>query len=297
MSLLGKVAAVERLVVHAFDPATSRRPATTHAADRMEAPKKRRAPTTWWAGRPLSEGKNAHKTNTREQFSAAMKDGSNWFEGDIRKELHGDRVEMRHDKGPETGDNLTLKEWLAMGKASGRGLKLDVKDSDQLPEIIKETKAAGIPSGRLMFNLGDGELDTYGKQIRKEFPHAVMAINTREDGDKMDGAEVKRMIAHAKQLGQPATFVVRYDRLTDDAIKKLHGHGTISVWNDTGRGGVSKGDIERVTRSLRRRGVDGMIDIRPSESTLDKIKGGIDHAKNAAGEWIHGAADTITSIL
>ena len=66
-----------------------------------------RPSTTWWAGRPLSEGKNAHKTNTKEQFDAAMKDGSNWFEGDIRKELHGNRVEMRHNPGAETGDNLT----------------------------------------------------------------------------------------------------------------------------------------------------------------------------------------------
>src|SRR5438270_4687281 len=96
--------------------------------------------TSWWRGRPLSEGKNAHKTNTREQFDAAMKDGTfNWFEGDVRKELHGDRVEMRHDTTPEPGDNLTLKEWLALGKASGRGLKLDVKDGFELPEIIRET--------------------------------------------------------------------------------------------------------------------------------------------------------------
>src|SRR5947199_4347737 len=61
--------------------------------------------TSWWLSWPLSEGKNAHKTNTREQFDAAMKDGTfNWFEGDVRKELHGDRVEMRHDTTAEPGD-------------------------------------------------------------------------------------------------------------------------------------------------------------------------------------------------
>src|SRR5262245_5187470 len=72
-----------------------------------------RPSTTWWRGRPLSEAKNAHKTNTKEQFDEAMKNGSNFFEGDVRKEIHGDRIEMRHDDGQETGDNLTLKEWLA----------------------------------------------------------------------------------------------------------------------------------------------------------------------------------------
>jgi len=42
---------------------------------------------------------NAHKTNTKEQFAEALKGHADWFEGDIRKELHGSRVEMRHDTG------------------------------------------------------------------------------------------------------------------------------------------------------------------------------------------------------
>src|SRR3982751_1974136 len=83
---------------------------------------KGRDPNTWWLGRPLTGGKNADRTNTRAEFAAAMKDGSNWFEGSIRRELRGERMEMRHDAGPES-DSLSLPEWLKQGRASGRGLK------------------------------------------------------------------------------------------------------------------------------------------------------------------------------
>jgi hypothetical protein len=241
---------------------------------------------------------NAHKTNTKEQFAEALKGHADWFEGDIRKELHGSRVEMRHDTGAESGDNLTLKEWLAKGKASGRKLKLDVKDSAELPEIIKEAKASGIPSHRLMFNLGDGELKQYGAKIRKDFPNAVIAINTHESGgEKMDGAEVKRMLGFAKELGQPVAFVARYDRLTDDAIAKLKGHGAISVWNDTGHGSIKSGDVGGLVKGLRELGVDGVIDIRPTDTMWDKVGIGIDKAKNAAGEWVHDRFEGLKSLF
>ena len=262
--------------------------AHAHAAhDVMERAKARPA-TTWWMGRPLSEGKNAHKTNTRQQLDAAMKDGSNWFEGDVRKEIHGDRVEMRHDPGQESGDNLTLKEWLAKGKASGRGLKLDVKDSYELPEIIKEVKAAHVPSERLMWNLGDGELDKFGKQIRKEFPNSIIAINS---------GTTKRAIEHAKALGRPVTFVKRFDQVSDKDIKRLERFGPISLWNDTGVGGLSSKDIPKVTAELRRRGVTGMIDLRPSDSTLDKIEAGADKLKNDAGEFVRNRVDDVAGFF
>ncbi len=94
----------------------------------------------------LGNAKNAHRTNTREQFEAALKSGANWFEGDVRLEIDGSGIEMRHDQAHESGDNLTLREWLTMGKASGRGLKLDVKESQHLPAILDELERARTPS-------------------------------------------------------------------------------------------------------------------------------------------------------
>lgn len=40
-----------------------------------------------------------------------------------------------------------------MGKESGRGLKLDIKEGDQMPAVLDELEKVGIPEERLMLNL------------------------------------------------------------------------------------------------------------------------------------------------
>jgi hypothetical protein len=163
---------------------------------------------------------------------------------------------MRHDKQHESGDNLTLREWLTMGKASGRGLKLDVKEPEHMAEILKTIKQVGIPEERLMLNLGFGAMDQWGAEIRKQFPNAILAINPPTDG-KVGAAEARRMVEQAKKFGDPVNFVVRYDKLTDAAIREFQKHpgADISVWGS----GVK--DVSRTTEELKRRGVNGMIDL------------------------------------
>lgn len=212
--------------------------------------------TTWHKGQHLSEARNAHRTNTKEQFQDALKSGANWFEGDVRLEIDGSGIEMRHDKQHESGDNLTLREWLTMGKDSGRGLKLDVKEPEHMAEILKTIKEVGVPQERLMLNLGFGAMEKWGAEIRKQFPNAILAINPPTEGT-VGAAEARRMVEQAKKLGGPVTFVVRHDKLSDAAIRefqKLPG-ATISVWGS----GVK--DVARTTDELKRRGVNGMIDL------------------------------------
>lgn len=241
--------------------------------------------TTWTRGRPLSEAQNAHKTNTREDFAHAMKDGSNWFEGDIRTEINPPyEIEMRHDKGHETGDNLTLHEWLTMGKESGRGLKLDVKEGPRIGEMLTMIEEIDVPAERLMFNLGDGDMAKWGPEIRRRFPDAILAINptTSRGGQTNEGPleswQVERMIALEKAAGGPATFVVRYDLLTDAAIKRLKDYGTVSVWNAPSQGGVD--DPVVVANSLRARGVNGVVDIRKSMGWREKAGTAVDWGLN-----------------
>ncbi len=241
--------------------------------------------TTWHKGRDLAEAKNAHSTNTKGDFEHALKNGYNWLEGDIRTEINEPyKLEMRHDKGHESGDNLTLEEWLTKGKASGRGLKLDVKEGERIDEILAMCEKVGVPSERLMFNLADGDMEKWGGEIRARFPEAQIAVNPADElGDqKNDGPleawQVDRMIALQQDTGKPTTFVVRYDRLTDEAIKRLSEHGTISVWNSPGAGGV--GDVAKLTRELRLRGVDGVIDLRASMDWKDKAGAVLDKGKN-----------------
>ncbi|WP_147443566.1 FAM151A/B family protein [Corallococcus sicarius] len=209
--------------------------------------------TTWTGDLPLSEARNAHRTNTKEQFQAALDSGANWFEGDVRKEINSDTPEMRHDSGHEDGDNLTLHEWLTMGKESGRGLKLDIKEGDQMPAVLDELEKVGIPEERLMLNLSFDDMKKWGPEIRERFPNAILAINPPTSGEVKAG-DAAKMVALARELGGPATFVVRHDKLTDEAIQTFLPAGTVSVW------GEAK-DPVKAGEDLRERGVNGMVDI------------------------------------
>lgn len=242
----------------------------------------------WLPGKPLSQAHNAHSTNTKEQMDHALEGSYNFFEGDIRREINPPHaMEMRHDQGHEDGDNLTLKEWLAIGKASGRGLKLDVKEGEAMEDILAEVEAADIPEGRLMFNLGDGDMAKWGAEIRRRFPDATLALNP-PDGD-LDEVGVDRMLDLAKRIGGPVTFVIRHDLLTDNALEQLQAIGPVSIWNDPGKGGVS--DPAEAARELRERGVQGVVDLRESKSNLEKLKDlggmGVSRAKS----WLGGLFD------
>jgi hypothetical protein len=203
---------------------------------------------------------------------------------------------MRHDAGAETGDNLTLDEWLKAGKASGRGLKLDVKEPEHMDAIVRAVKAANIPSERLMWNLQDGAMGAWAAALRRDFPRSTLAINPTggaESDAKITSSEVARMLALAKRGGAPIAFVVRYDRLTDSAIRALKSAGVVSVWNHVGRAGVSRDNIAQLTADLRARGVDGVVDLQPSYNLVDKIEYKLDQGKNAVGELVHDAFDKL----
>lgn len=245
----------------------------------------------WDADRPLSQAVNAHRTNTVEEMREALLSDHdyNWFEGDVRWEInHSDRLEMRHDGGHEGGDNLTLKEWLTIGRDSGRGMKLDFKDGDGVPQAIEEIKAVGIPPEKLMINLGDSASAEYGELIRKELPGAILAINPADElGDqKNEGPyeswQIDRMVELAEEFGPPVTFPVRFDRLTPETVERLEEVGSVSIWNSPAKGGVD--DVEAETAKLREQGVTGMIDLRESMSNLEKLESvaerGVQEGKN-----------------
>lgn len=230
------------------------------------------AGTMWWGGRSLSQVHNAHKSNTREQLEEALRGGYNFLEGDIREEInHDGRLEMRHDKTHEGGDNLTLKEWLEIGKASGRGLKLDFKEAQFTPQILKTVEDVGVPQDRLMFNLGYDDMQKWGDEIRKKFPNATLALNPPPNDGKMSVKDAQKMVAQAKQFGLPVTFVARFDWLTDDVIKTLEASGPVSVWNSQFEGQKVE-DPAKEAAKLRDRGVSGVIDLRESAGFKEKAE-------------------------
>ncbi len=207
----------------------------------------------------LDGATNAHRSNTVEESDEALGHDTDWLEGDIRGEIdHPERLEARHDQGREDGDNLTFDQWLDRGLASGRGLKLDIKEPERTPQILDELEARGVPDERLMFNLGADDIARYGPEIRERFPDAILAINPGRQGLTPEG--LAQMARLADELGGQSTFVIREDLLSDQAVAALQGHGSISIWNDPSR--PAQGSIDERTASLRERGVDGVIDLR-----------------------------------
>ncbi|NTX04653.1 FAM151A/B family protein [Myxococcus sp. CA040A] len=240
------------------------------------------APGNTWSGdRPLSEARNAHRTNTKEEFQSALQSDANWFEGDVRKELNHDSLEMRHDTTHESGDNLSLHEWLSMGKESGRGLKLDIKEGEHMGAVLDEIERVGVPQERLMLNLGFGDVKTWGDEIRTRFPNAILAINPPPGDGTVRAADARQMVDEARRAGGgPTTFVVHHDALSDEAIEVFKTAGTVSVWGNAE-------DPTKVAAEMRARGVDGMVDIGSnynwgSLSRADGVRDGLDAGKNWA---------------
>jgi len=281
-------------------------------ADLFElARRTRNAGTVWRASTPLMDAHNAHSTNTKKQLRDALEHGYNFLEGDIREEInHKSRLEMRHDTVHESGDNLPLRNWLELGRTSGRGLKLDVKEPQHMAQVLKLVEEAEVPDERLMFNLGSAGMGEWGARIRARFPDSILAINPPGGDGKLSTSQVERMIAQAKRFGAPVTFVVRFDLLTRAAIQQLEARGPISVWNSPFSGEPVK-DPELLEAKLRRIGVTGVIDLRPSVGktaklaryadfgvnwTRTQVDKGLNVAKKTAGTVARGVKSGVSKV-
>jgi hypothetical protein len=256
--------------------------AKTYAALKRLASVTPKPNQTWSGDRPLADAKNAHRTNTPAEFQAALKGDYNYFESDIRLEgglrglpglpgLGHREAICAHD--PNATNGLSLSEWLALGKTSGRGLKLDIKQAAAVPEIIREVKAAGVDESKLLLNGDVGEhdgtaakllnavqdnnftVDDY-KKLRAAFPKATIAMAPHN----YDAKALDQAASWAKAVGGKITFPVELSSCTPELIKKLKPYGQISIWNDPKSDPPA--DIAAETQRLRDMGVDGMIDLR-----------------------------------
>ncbi|WP_141648677.1 DUF2181 domain-containing protein, partial [Myxococcus llanfairpwllgwyngyllgogerychwyrndrobwllllantysiliogogogochensis] len=234
----------------------------------------------WVPGTPLALAKNAHATNLRDDFNHAKNGDYNWFEGDIRMELNREgKIEMRHG-GNETGDNLTLMEWLNKGKEQGVGLKLDVKDDRVFNNrFLEDVRAAGVPNERLMFNYGFDVMSKHGKATRDMFPGATLAINPPGEGSMDEKIAQMTAAVECGGLTRPVTFVFEYGQHPTkpaqiEALEKL---GPISIWRGNTFDGQSKKKAEDELRALN---ITGMIDLK--EGVMSKVRDtvpGLDHLR------------------
>ncbi|MCW2956346.1 MAG: hypothetical protein JWO69_1215, partial [Thermoleophilia bacterium] len=107
----------------------------------------------WHLDGDIATARNAHRTNTLAQLRSALRSNATWLEADVR--LRDGVPVLAH--GAHEGWSLGLQSWLEVGAASGRGLKLDVKQASAIAPMLAMVRAAGIPQERLIINVTGAE--------------------------------------------------------------------------------------------------------------------------------------------
>lgn len=246
----------------------------------------------------LTTGRNAHRTNTLDEMRAGLEGDHNWLEGDLRVRADGTLV-LSHD-ADKTDRGLTLDEWLRIGGASERGLKIDVKEPAALPGLLDAIAASGVPDGRIMLNVA-GVSEREVREMRERFPDAWLALNPALSGHGYRDEDLEEVGRLADAAGGRIAFPVRWDCVDDRVIAALKPHGKVSIWTDNSQGTPDNTEAER--SRLIERGVDGVIDLGPPQGWWDKLKvkgfdlwesnavrGGIEVAKDGVGLLRAGAS-------
>lgn len=216
----------------------------------------------WHAGRPWRDARNAHETNSAKTLVHALRSDANWLEGDLRRDPDG-RLVMAHDPH-DVGWGVSFERWLAIGAASGRGVKVDLKDPAAFDAMLDAVAASGVDQSRLILNVpvaGDPRhtIDDEGlRRLRRRFPHAT--VNLSPTGlIAFSPGVVGELARTARVVGGPVMFPLQWDLLRDDVIRALRPFGRVAVWSSPAWG--SPEDAAREGAALRMRGVDGMIDL------------------------------------
>ena len=208
-------------------------------------------PAAGWAA-----ARNAHVTNTVDELTAALNGAFNYLEGDVRSI---DRIPvMRHGSADRV--DMQLADWLAIGRVSGRGLKLDIKEQAAILPSVLLAREAGIDGGHLIINVSMSTDPIILMNVRQIYPGATVNLSPSDSLAPAVREQLKRAAAITRG---PVMFPLRVDLVTQEVINDLAGHGAIAIWNDPGIPGVV--DVAALTRKLRDMGVDGMIDLRPSK--------------------------------
>ena len=236
----------------------------------------------WNNDMPLRGSRNAHRTNTTEQIEEARHSKVHWFEGDLRSPNHPKQpLNMGHD---DSEQGMPLSEWLKRGKASGRGLKLEMKDVQSAAEVdrildeVEKSNQDGKLDQRLMFNMAAGNMERFGQQIAERFPGAILAITARQG--ELTPQEVRRLqdIPNGWDPRPKVTYVLNETQVARGLVHKLQQIGPVSIWNNVGTDLVSEdgqGSVDDRRRRLERMGVEGVIGLEPDKNftqvALDKL--------------------------
>lgn len=219
----------------------------------------------WRPGTDIAFARNAHVTNTRAELAAALRSDANFLEGDVRPRPDG-TPEMRHDK--EGQADLSLREWLAVAGASGRGVKVEIKDASSLTAVLDDLAHSGIPDERLIINVSLLRADRL-QQIRRAHPRAIINLSPPSH-HTYSAATVLRMQLAARSVGGNVMFPLRLDLVDQGVVQALKPYGRVAIWNSPQLRNPSAHDEAR----MRAMGVDGMIDLLEPQGLREHLESG-----------------------
>jgi hypothetical protein len=206
-------------------------------------------------------------SNTAEQMRIALAGDYNSIEGDVRLE-RGVPV-MSHDPGGE--DALLFADWLRIGIASGKHLRIDFKEAAALDQVSALLERMRVPDGQVTLNMSTGSphMDSDAtlatvERVRAAHPHALIAFNVPPSPL---GAPYDAVSDAAKRIGGPTQVALEIEEATPDRIRQMRDAGMfVGIWNDVAVHPVE--DVSATVRKLRDLGANGLVDLRTADDPL-----------------------------
>lgn len=266
-------------------PPVGARPVGAHGDAALLALAIARPELAWPLGRDISLARNAHYTNTRNEFATALRGDFDWVEGDVA--MVGGVPVMRHRLGDHA--DLDLARWVQVVARSGRGAKIDVKDAEALPAVLELARRSGIPQHRLIFNVTSLPPASL-LAIRRVFPDAIINLSPVADTD-LTPSDIAELQVAARIAGGRIMFPIRIDLLTPAVVAALRPYGRVAIWNTPQLWDPRPDERDR----LRAQGIDGMIDLREpvgiEQQLQSAVIGGV--ARLFGWDPVHRALDAV----
>lgn len=220
----------------------------------------------WKPGSPLARIHETHRSNTPEEFAAALLADTNFIEGDVR--VQDGQAVMAHWQGDK---GLTLRQWLQAAVPTGKGLKLDLKEREAFAPMLRMVRQYDHLEDRIMFNIPIGPDGLDRRQIQRldlEFPKSIKSLSQGYAGldGKYTEEQIQEFIKAAKIVNDRSkvSFALEAKAASVENVEELNKYGNVSVWNiPEFTPNYSADDIEKDTEHLRDIGVYGAIDLRP----------------------------------
>jgi hypothetical protein len=174
-----------------------------------------------------------HGVNDHLNLEYFLKSPIPWAEGDLRRD-GGLGLVLRHDGFDthplrENESLLLFEEWLDALQASGKSIKIDLKEGcGTMEKMIQLLKDRRVDESRLWIttNLKDVSMDDFGR-LRGVFPHIIFqsTIPLRFMFQNMTREDRASWLDLNRQLGVTRLSISWYDSPTKEELAEIQSYG------------------------------------------------------------------------